>query len=345
MHERSFVGLLWSGGPHVGDVIEKSVVASRDGDHRRKAPCTVVKEEPLRWLVNIVSACLMAILIGCGSTGNVQNQTSDVLIDSYRSPTHEAAAYVSRLDRSLIYTLDGGQESSTGYHPIDGSIFTPTRIVNVFDLPGEVAMIVVGRTAQCGIRYEMILFHFAERQVAGIFFGSCGVQYDFSSDGSSLQAIQVNADDPEVISYIRPNIYGPTLRSALNEGQPNAIPTPRPQYTPPPYAPEAGLTRPPSVPSAGSSLTPEQAEIWELAKADAITVGFKCGAGAAYEHFFLKQKSHGLRCFAEEWVESMWHDVDREQLRRAICSNPDILQRIPAISPQIESDIVYKVGC
>lgn len=140
-------------------------------------------------------------------------------------------------------------------------------------------------------------------------------------------------------------------------GEPQYVYTP-PAYTPSPYVPSpyvpeqpqedtpvAGFNRPPSPPPInGGSLTPQQAEIWEIAKADAKTAATHCAEGGAVA-LLLRQQTHMRRCFAEEWVEGMLHDVSIGELREAICSGPDILQTIPFVSPQRETDIVTRIGC
>lgn len=129
-----------------------------------------------------------------------------------------------------------------------------------------------------------------------------------------------------------------------------------PQYTPPQPVPNAPPPEqeppepsyvPDQTPSAGSGpgpLTPEQKEVLYALEGAAVDAGASC-AGEAIMQRWLGQQSHGIRCFALKTLEGAYHTISREQVKAAICSNPDALQRIPLVTPQRESDIVAQVGC
>jgi hypothetical protein len=107
----------------------------------------------------------------------------------------------------------------------------------------------------------------------------------------------------------------------------------------------AGPNNAPTVPSpSGETLTPEQQELWQIAKQEGEDAFAKC-TGKFIVDKLLKEDTHLRVCIGDMWVKGMLERVSIYQLKNSICSGPDILQRIPYITPERESYIVSKIGC
>jgi hypothetical protein len=123
---------------------------------------------------------------------------------------------------------------------------------------------------------------------------------------------------------------------------------PRPAAPPPQYQPPSTpSTASPSVPSTSSSssqlptssaraplglVTPEQEHVLNTLEAAAGHAIVSCGGEVIMKHL-LKQESHGIRCFVTTTLANSYKTITIKEVKDAICSNPDILQRIPLITP------------
>lgn len=169
-----------------------------------------------------------------------------------QSSTHSASIQRNPANGALVFNLDHGALHRDGYDSSDGTLFVPTQIVNIFDLPNEVAVIVEGHTQRCSVRYGVIAFYATTG--GGLYLGRCGQRYKFRLYGTLIVAIEDESSDPEVIWYSSLRTSDPVRLSALTPAEKSLLennssvvsqpPTQKPEPTPPAAAQNSRATPP-----------------------------------------------------------------------------------------------------
>jgi hypothetical protein len=131
------------------------------------------------------------------------------------------------------------------------------------------------------------------------------------------------------------------------------VPPPSPQIASPetpeaaqePAAPSvAPYTSSPDVPTRSGSLTSEQTYVLHILEEEAAKAAISCAFHSAVLRY-VGEKGHGFRCFTIHTVEGAYNRISRDDVKTAVCSNPDALQHIPLVTPGVENEITNFVGC
>lgn len=151
-------------------------------------------------LATMVSSCALPTP---GSQGlSLQSQVNSPQmrkVDAVISGAHRAAVGQNPNNGVMLVQVD---RAALIFGPIDsfnGRPFIPERIVNVIDLPQEIAVIVQGRNLGCGLRYSITSF--MPNGGSGLYIGRCGRNYTFRQSGSYILATEAGTSSPEVIRY------------------------------------------------------------------------------------------------------------------------------------------------
>jgi hypothetical protein len=122
-----------------------------------------------------------------------------IKVDAVQTANHRAAVAVTPDQTRFWIQIDRAGSLFSSADRENGGSFIPQRILNIFDLPGEVVVVTQGVNSRCGIRYGISSLIGAGG--TSLFIGRCGQTYDFHPQGSSLLATPTGTGNSEVIQY------------------------------------------------------------------------------------------------------------------------------------------------
>jgi hypothetical protein len=100
--------------------------------------------------------------------------------------------------------------------------------------------------------------------------------------------------------------------------------------------------------STENELTEEQRNVLNAIKNDIIEDAGECGIEEVALDIAFREKGHPFFCFMGKMFVDvvMKHNPSVSEIRSAVCSNPDILQRIPHLTARMEQAFIHsKFGC
>jgi hypothetical protein len=177
-------------------------------------------------------------------------------------------------------------------------------------------------------------------------YAYCG-QFFYTDDPNFAQCM-VNLGNH--VPGFTPNMSAIAIQQYLEFARAGANqppPPPEPETTPQPETTPEQETAPATTtaqPSGGTPLSGPQQRIIDVL----ISEGVKASAYCAAEAYLIKRlggRSHGVRCTVMKTFEGAYQRISRDDIDAAVCSNPDALQRIPFVTPAIETEMTAYAGC
>jgi hypothetical protein len=170
-----------------------------------------------------------------------------------------------------------------------------------------------------------------------IVYAQCMVSF-----GNTVHLPDGRTFEPPQYAYAAPPLYYPSP-------QPQYIPPPSPQIISPdtpetPREPDVQPIAPRSPSYTSNSFTSEQTYVFHVLEEEAGKAAISCAIHSGISRL-VGEKGHGFRCFTIHTVEGAYNRISRADVKNAVCSNPDTLQRIPLVTATVENDIVNFVGC
>jgi len=163
-----------------------------------------------------ISSIIMVLLAGGGNSAAIAQdprspvytivpspgfEAQVVKVDEVQTDHHRAAVAVTPDQTRFWIQIDRAGSLYSSVDRENGGNFIPQRILNIFDLPGEVVAVTQGVNSRCGIRYSVSSLMGAGG--TSLFIGRCGQTYNFRPQGSSLLATSTGTGSSEVIQYAR----------------------------------------------------------------------------------------------------------------------------------------------
>lgn len=97
--------------------------------------------------------------------------------------------------------------------------------------------------------------------------------------------------------------------------------------------------------SGANEITPEQLNILKILKTASTDALGECLIDKALD-VIVREHSHSFFCFMGHFGINLYKEhLHWEDVRHAICGNPDIMLRIQGFTPRVEQAIVSKINC
>jgi hypothetical protein len=231
-------------------------------------------------------------------------------------------------DGSILVELD---RTALAFGPLDqvnNTPFIPQKIMDVFDLPDEVVIVIEGQSNHCGLRY--LAAFFLSNGGTGQYLGrACNDRYDFSVAADTIQATQVATSDPDIYYIANSRILGPIRQSVLNEPtvalqtalSSSTVPGASKPFTEPPPA----TTSPGRA--TGNLSASQVVEIIKVVRQIYAT--------------WKIYKNEGILAVARYWVAL----VSVEVAVYTFCHSPTLQSAVDQFSPELTAALREVLGC